>query len=204
MIEVKYSFIGNIESREHFIQAVEQIPECSAIRLNGECVRDPSDTIFSYTKSQIDGSDKWTEETERCIIPILSGKARNGDALSYMLHISPAAFDTYHYSPFRDISLGELKKEYARLLSEFAEKTQEDTRSILIAGGSRQLRYALEDYNPLNFFRYGSMARWVSRMHRKILHTPSVILPPKKFSGRTYVYFNTNQEIAHVVEAKIS
>lgn len=200
MIDIDYRWMGYLPSQEAVQQAITGVPECLAIRENGQRVGNPDNSYFPLYKSSLDTSDKWTEEAERCLVVILSGQTTDSDRISSLLHISPAAFGTgsFHLSDNWN-KYAYFQSEYQELLSELRERTLPETRSILIAGSRRSFLSLLEDFSL--YTGYEAMVRKITRMNQKMLDLSTTVLRPKHFDGQTDVYFDNSQQKAYIVES---
>ncbi|OGE18862.1 hypothetical protein A3J19_04900 [Candidatus Daviesbacteria bacterium RIFCSPLOWO2_02_FULL_41_8] len=112
MVDIKYFGIRNTEFDSSVLLSQATDP-CLSIINQGEFVENPDKIYSTWTISDIDGRDKWTEECDSCIASVVLGLSVTGQRLALLAHIGPGSY--YNGSDFR--------KSYPDLLSDFARET---------------------------------------------------------------------------------
>lgn len=157
--------------------------ECLRIRKTGERVENPDKLPVCHAISGINGSDKWTENSDRCLLVVISGQTALSEPLSMVAHVAPGAI-TQASNPFLE--------EYPDLLSDFARQAQIQ-RHAFIAGGDGELtRFT-------NCRLYQEMINQLTLTHKRTLGISTRALPRKETKGKTHLYFK-NGERVYVVE----
>lgn len=190
MFELKYLKIPKGDCPPSYFG--EQIDE---IKRNGEYVEDPDKVNATYTISEINSRDKWTEHAVFCIVSLLQGQNINSSRVSLLAHATPAAFNRCNNEDTTDFI-----EKYADMLRDFATKTIVSSRTAFAAGGIYTPFWKEGDWGLFDPRRYAAAVKTVARMNRIALGVETLTIPPKKEYGKTNIYLNNDRQIVHVTE----